>query len=592
MWQTREISIGKVKVGGKNPVRIQSMTTTPTHEIEKTATQVLQLEQKGCEIVRFTVQGKKEALAAEKIREYLEKKGCTIPLVADIHFYPPAALLVTDFVDKVRINPGNFLDKRATFTKQVYSEEEYQKELLKIEEGFSPLVEKCKKQNKAIRIGVNHGSLSDRIMNRFGDTPHGMVESALEYAKVCRKRDFHTFLFSMKSSNPKIMVEAYLLLVEKMKELSWDYPLHLGVTEAGLSEEGRIKSSIGIGSLLCEGIGDTIRVSLTEDPLEEIYPAKKIVEIANTYRKNPKEKPPFFIGNSSVKKEVEVFNGISAETLKEPSFFLDRGIEEKEGKLYPSFLAPKGFFIKGNPKDIIVQNRLAFLQRQGFTVFLEKNPPCFFTETTKKETLLINPPSCIFVSFSEDRIHKTRELYQFLQENGLSSVLILAFSYEEPFEEALYRASIEVGSLLLSNVAEGVCLSLQDSSKEQEFMFSILQACGLKKVKTEYVSCPGCGRTLFDLQEVTKRIQAKTSHLPGVKIAVMGCIVNGPGEMADADFGFVGSKKGKIDLYIGKTPVEKFLDFTEAEERLISLIKKEGKWIDPPVNKEEELLFS
>ncbi len=583
MWRTKEVLIGKVGVGGKNPIRIQSMTTTATHEVEKTATQILQLEQAGCEIVRLTVQGKKEALATEKIKEYLVKRGCFIPLVADIHFYPPAALFVVDFVEKVRINPGNFLDKRATFQKKVYEEKTYQRELEKIEQGFSPLVEKCKKGKKALRIGVNHGSLSDRIMNRLGDTPEGMVESALEYARVCRKYHFHDFLFSMKSSNPKVMIEAYLLLVEKMKELSWNYPLHLGVTEAGFGQEGRIKSSVGIGSLLCEGIGDTIRVSLTEEPVKEIDPARKIIEAASNYRKTLSKKIPFFQEKKEKKKEVGVWKYLFEKELKDPSFFTSVGFEEGKGKIKSTHRSLKGIILQEPFRELFLQNRLVLLQKAGVSLFSEKKKPFFFTEETSYKVLLQERPKEIFISFVEERIHRTRELYQFLKKEQIRASLLLHFVYKEPLLQALYRASMEVGSILLGNMIDGILLSFEEASRDYDLSFSILQACGLKRIKAEYVSCPGCGRTLFDLEEVSQRIREKTSHLVEIKIAIMGCIVNGPGEMADADFGYVGSKAGKIDLYVGKTCVERFIDFSEAEERLISLIKKEGKWKDPPL---------
>ena len=462
-WKTRVVNVGKVGIGGENPVRIQSMTTSDTRDVKATVDQVLRLEDAGCEIVRITVQGKKEAEACEKIKNELIGHNCNIPLVADIHFYPPAAMLVADFVDKIRINPGNFADTRAIFKKIEYTDSLYSNELLKIEEKFSPLVEKCKKRGIAIRIGTNHGSLSDRIMNRYGDTSYGMVESAFEFARVCRKLDYHNFLFSMKASNPLVMIHANRLLVAEMVKIGWNYPLHLGVTEAGNGEDGRIKSAVGIGSLLLDGLGDTIRVSLTEDPWAEIDPCKRIIKFAKERSK-----------------------------LRLPQI----------------------------------------------------------------DTLMPSP----------------------LKEGSV----ILKAKYDVSAEDLVILASMELGSQLINGLANGV--EIDSHHKSKDFELNLLQACRIINFKTDFIACPGCGRTLFDLQSVTNRIKEKTGHLPGVKIAIMGCIVNGPGEMADADFGFVGSRPGKIDLYVGKTCVEKNIDFIDAETKLINLIKSHGKWHDLATN--------
>jgi 1-hydroxy-2-methyl-2-(E)-butenyl 4-diphosphate synthase len=482
-WKTRVVQVGGVGIGGDNPIRIQSMTTSNTRDVDATVDQVLRLQDAGCEIVRVTVQGKKEAEACEAIKNKLIRIGCNVPIVADIHFYPPAALLVADFVDKVRINPGNFVDTRASFKKIVYSDDIYQKEILKIEEEFLPLIEKCKKRGIAMRIGTNHGSLSDRIMNRYGDTPYGMVESAFEFARVCRKHDFHNFLFSMKASNPLVMIQAYRLLVNEMVKIGWDYPLHLGVTEAGNGEDGRIKSAIGIGSLLLDGLGDTIRVSLTEDPWDEIAPGKKIIQFAR-----------------------------------------------ERAKL--RIAAPE-------------------IQRRKRKVMVEPDSSCL---------ILDNPTREFFHGYTGE------------------APVILRAQYDLPAEDIIILASMELGSLLIDGLGEGVQISA--SNKPKDFEKSLLQACRMLSFKTDFIACPGCGRTLFDLQKVTNQIKEKTGHLPGVKIAVMGCIVNGPGEMADADFGYVGSKPGKIDLYVGKTCVEKNIDFAEAETKLIELIKAHGKWVE------------
>ena len=515
--KTREIQVGKVGIGGDNPIRVQSMTTSNTRDVDATVDQILRLEQAGCEIVRVTVQGKKEAGACESIKNALAKRGCAIPLIADIHFYPPAALLVADFVDKIRINPGNFADRRAVFKTIEYDDATYMEELEKIEETFTPLVDKCKRLGRAMRIGTNHGSLSDRIMNRYGDTPAGMVESALEYARICHKQDYHNFLFSMKASNPKVMVETYRLLVSEMDKLGWDYPLHLGVTEAGDGEDGRIKSAIGIGSLLIDGMGDTIRVSLTEDPWEEIAPCKELVTFA------------------------EKFTGTS----------------------FPLKLG----------KRFVREDSSGTLHRDG-SVLLEADPDVIHIHGGDPSTwkILLEQPTP-YVLFSADQLlHEGRAFFRWIREAKLDLPVIL--KQDEPLTPI--SGVIELGALLLDGLGEGICIPCPE-----ELGYKLLQACRMRATSTEYIACPGCGRTLFNLQEVTARIRSKTAHLPGVKIAIMGCIVNGPGEMADADFGYVGSRTGKVDLYVGKTCIERDIDETEADERLIALIKVYDRWIEP-----------
>lgn len=509
-FQTREMRVGKVLVGNNEPIRIQSMTTTPTHEVEATVEQIMRLQDVGCEMARVTVQGKKEAAACEKIKTQLLQKGYDIPLIADIHFYPPAALLVADFVEKIRINPGNFVDKRASFRVIEYDDASYEKELIKIEEIFTPFVEKCKKNHRALRIGTNHGSLSDRIMNRFGDTPKGMVESAFEFARICRKLNFHNFCFSMKASNPLTMIQAYRLLVAEMMQLGWDYPIHLGVTEAGEGEDGRIKSAFGIGSLLLDGIGDTIRVSLTEPPENEIEPCKQLAKLA-----------------------------------------------QKEWKTEP-FVETKRKFQNLEKRSVQFPNHL---NRQGFV--LTRQGDRFFSEG--KEVFL-DQFICLIPKLSA--VHETRKLVEKLKEEKNQLPLVIDLERGGDWMEQV----AQIGAILCDGLAEGVIV------KEESFGLNLLQAARMRLSKTDFISCPSCGRTLFDLQEVSKRIRDKTGHLAGVKIAIMGCIVNGPGEMADADFGYVGSKPGKVDLYVGKSCVEKDIDFSDADTKLIELIKKEGKW--------------
>lgn len=577
-WQSQEVRVGDVGVGGNNPIRIQSMTTCPTHDIEATIEQTMRLADAGCEIVRVTVQGMKEASSCEGIKNGLLKRGLTIPLVADIHFFPAAALKVADFVDKVRINPGNFVDKRATFQMKEYDDATYAAELLKIEEKFAPLVEKCKRLKRALRIGTNHGSLSDRIMNRYGDTAEGMVESALEFAQICRKYDYHDLIFSMKSSNPLVMVKAYRLLVHKMMEQGWHYPLHLGVTEAGLGQEGRVKSAMGIGSLLLDGIGDTIRVSLTEDPWEEIVPCKHLVQLGAPFQgkgilRFPQARrtvslPPHL----SFHRDGTVAIHTTAEKLLSPTFYSEIGCDTQLG-LPRIKNTTADLIVLSNP---IVHKKIEDLKNAGISVLSDSvtiQDEWSFLEKTQ--------PPLLFLSPTRERLETCRRFFAFLREKRLPIPVILRFAYTCPSEELVIQAAAECGSLLSEGLGEGLLL---EGPYEIPFLrtlsFNILQAARMRSSKTEFISCPSCGRTLFNLQEVTARIHKRTAHLPGVKIAIMGCIVNGPGEMADADFGYVGSKPGKIDLYVGKECVERDIESQEADERLVALIKKHGRWID------------
>jgi len=586
---TREVKVGDVGVGADNPVRIQSMTTSNTRDAEATAEQIIRLADAGCEIARVTVQGKKEALACEEIKNLLTQKGYTIPLVADIHFYPPAAMLVADFVDKVRVNPGNYVDRRASFKTIEYDDKSYASELLKIEEGFTPLVLKLKAQEKALRIGTNHGSLSDRIMNRYGDTPAGMVESAFEFVRVCRKNDFHNIIFSMKASNPLVMIEAYRLLVTEMENQGWNYPLHLGVTEAGEGEDGRVKSAVGIGSLLLDGIGDTIRVSLTEDPWLEIDPCKRLVQIKEkekptTFFKLPKRKEK----KAPLHRDGTVILKVDAEDLRSTNFLSQIGAKLQLSRPEKSLSTVDALYLESLPEDLTLLNRLseigiAILSKEKHESFiqvltLEEAKPsdgnyALIVDSAVKIPEGLNPLFILFTNRAEVR--------EFVQING-DIPLILAFDYDLDEKDLVIRASAEMGSLLCDGMADGIFLKADLPVKTlHSLSFNLLQACRMRTVKTEFISCPSCGRTLFNLQEVSRRIREKTDHLPGVKIAIMGCIVNGPGEMADADFGYVGSRPGKIDLYVGKECVEKNIEFDDADERLIELIKAHGRWVEP-----------
>nr|WP_239414440.1 (E)-4-hydroxy-3-methylbut-2-enyl-diphosphate synthase [Estrella lausannensis] len=638
-WKTREVMVGDVGVGGNNPVRIQSMTTSSTRDVEATIQQIIKLADSGCEIARITVQGMKEADACEEIKNGLIRRGYTIPLVADIHFFPPAAMRVIDFVDKVRVNPGNFVDKRASFKTIEYDDTSYAKEIEKIREKFSPLVEKCKKLKRAMRIGTNHGSLSDRIMNRFGDTPQGMVESAFEFARICREMDYHDFIFSMKSSNPQVMILAYRLLVAEMMKLGWDYPIHLGVTEAGEGEDGRVKSAMGIGTLLLDGIGDTIRVSLTEDAWKEIDPCKRLVALAKSYEGKGVE--PFqekfrsveairrrqvsHPKNIAMHRDGTVIVNAEESRFKTPELFTDLGCDIKGGIPRLKASSADGLVIKETLKDPKSQQLIDLLTDTGISTFSmgsenktiaikelrdlqkpdrkEVHPLALMNQKEAPLAVVVRDepmeswsviqekkPALLFLAPSDDRLHKSRRFFDWLQERELDIPVILSFEYRLSREDLIIHVAAECGALLCDGLGDGIWIQGDyETAFIRELSFSILQAARMRTSKTDFISCPSCGRTLFDIQEVSKRIRSKTAHLPGVKIAIMGCIVNGPGEMADADFGYVGSKPGKIDLYIGKECVEKDINFDEADQRLIDLIKKHGRWVEPEVEELESI---
>lgn len=635
-FKTRPVMVGNIGVGGDNPVRIQSMTTSSTRDVEATIEQAIRLADIGCEIVRVTVQGMKEADACEEIKNGLIRKGYTTPLVADIHFFPPAAMRVADFVDKVRINPGNFVDKRASFKVIEYDDESYAKEIERIEEKFFPLIEKCKRLKRAMRIGTNHGSLSDRIMNRYGDTPAGMVESALEFARICRQHDYHDFIFSMKASNPQVMIQAYRLLVAEMYVLGWDYPLHLGVTEAGDGEDGRVKSAMGIGTLLLDGIGDTIRVSLTEDPWFEIDPCQRLIRLAQEYEGHGIE--PFeetyrhidaikrrnvkLSSQLSMHRDGSVFVSAPQTALSQAKLLHQLDCEGSFGKPKLKTATADSIILKdAQALDRETIQRIQSLKDIGVGILNEHShglgiPILSLSEALQRTQLhevasrfvvsaLSSPKEAVVVKIVDEkpkewkqlleikpdlillaprhpRLHYCRQFFEWLQSHQLAVPVILNFTYQCSQEDVTLLASMECGALLCDGLGEGVWLEgPYDISFLRHLGFSILQAARMRMSKTDFISCPSCGRTLFNLQEVTKKIQSKTAHLPGVKIAIMGCIVNGPGEMADADFGYVGSKPGKVDLYVGKECVEKDIEFDQADHRLVELIKAHGRWVEP-----------
>ncbi len=542
---TSTVTIGNVEVGGDNPIRLQSMTSTSTTDIDGSVEQVRKIVDAGGEIVRLTAQGVREAESLGEISTRLREGGVDVPLVADIHFNPRAAFAAASRVEKVRINPGNFVDPGRVFKKIDYTDEEYQEELRKIEAGLLPLIKLCKDHSTALRIGVNHGSLSDRIMSRYGDTPAGMVESAMEFLRVCVKHDFHNVVISIKASNVLVMVETMRRLVAAMDQEDMHFPLHLGVTEAGDAEDGRVKSAVGIGTLLAEGIGDTIRVSLSEDPECEIAPARAIADYIESLKGGRR------VAEAEIPDEVDLFSPSRRRSLWSDTVTKVVGLD-----FAPSML--------DDAVSIKAESGL-----DDSTLSLLRENPELVIELTSDEPNAIG--------------HIKSWMYTLMAEQLANPVVIRRDYGKMPEEEVVIAASIEFGSLLLSGFADAVRLESDILSRERlnELALTILQATRRRISKTEYISCPGCGRTLYDLQSTLRSIKAATSHLKGLKIGVMGCIVNGPGEMADADYGYVGAAAGKISLYKGKECVEKNIPVSEAIEHLVDLIKANGDWTDP-----------
>jgi len=571
----REVTVGDparggVVLGGSHPVVKQSMLTCDTMDTAECVRQTLELVAVGCQIVRITAPTVKDAANLENIVRALREQDCHVPLVADIHFKPEAAMEAVKWVEKVRINPGNYADSKKFAIKE-YTDEAYAAELARIEERFTPLVLEAKRLGRALRIGTNHGSLSDRIMNRYGDSPLGMVESALEFARICRKHDFHNFVFSMKSSNPKVMIECYRLLAARL-ELEgpdWNYPLHLGVTEAGEGEDGRIKSAIGIGSLLCDGIGDTIRVSLTEDSPREIAVCNDLLAQIPLLTGSHAS-----VGNPAL--PWDPFNFKRRESVASPLGDLPAGAENLvrvvvERTTFET-VAPK-ISVKADVRPEAVYEDLNLMEVDPLAEW--PHPPCETQWITVRDGVTL-PPITAF------RLLAVR-LAAFGSRNPilLKDRLIAPRQALSP-EAAQLQAAVNLGSLLADGLGDAILVRSEPGAGQSlRLAFNILQAAGCRSFKTDYVACPSCGRTLFNLQTVTARIKARTDHLKGVKIAIMGCIVNGPGEMADADFGYVGGAPNKINLYVGKKPVRFNIPEDEAVERLVDLIREHGKWRDP-----------
>ena len=568
---TREVMVGHVGIGGNNPIRVQSMLTSDTRETEACVQEALGLVEVGCEIVRVTAQTRVYAANLENIKAGLLAAGCKVPLVADIHFKPDAAMEAARWVEKVRVNPGNYADKKK-FAQRDYTDAEYAEQLARIDEEFSPLVKLCKERGVAMRIGTNHGSLSDRIMNRYGDTPQGMVESALEFARIARSLGYHQFLFSMKASNPKVMIEAYRLLVAELERQGsdWNYPIHLGVTEAGDGEDGRIKSAIGIGSLLADGIGDTIRVSLTEDSVYEIPVAQTLTKTAI---------PPLWKSSRPVL-EIAPFDPFHY-NRRDTQRMEIQGLGVGGGEVTRVLVTQK--------KWNAVAHKLAGLGEFQPEIVLETSGVVSVDPRDAKAMAEINAaPAARLVTLTDGLDLPVIAGYRLLASQLdtrhpvlLKDVLVATRDDQKDFLPTLLTAATHIGSLLCDGIGDAVLIQGEAAPGQSLRMaYNILQAAGTRIFKTDYVACPSCGRTLFNLQSTTQRIRAATGHLKGVRIAIMGCIVNGPGEMADADFGYVGGAPGKINLYVGKTAVEFNIPEEAAVDKLIELIRSNGKWQD------------
>jgi len=630
--KTRAVKLGTKSIGEEAPILLQSMTTENTMDLEKTVEQSIRMIEAGCELVRITAPSIKEAEFLATIKKSLRSKGYDTPLVADIHFTPNAAEIAARIVEKVRVNPGNYADKKK-FEELEYTDKSYKAELDRIEEKFTPLVNICKEENIALRIGTNHGSLSDRILGRYGDTPLGMVESAMEFIRICRKNDFHNIVLSMKASNTLVMVQAYRLLVDHMKKEGMDYPLHLGVTEAGDGEDGRIKSAVGIGTLLEDGLGDTVRVSLTEEPEAEIPVARKLAEryhLREQHNLIPKvENYPIDPYNYQRRASNSVLN-IGGKNVPVVLADLSQEKEIKATHFFPfgynysipldkwNFREQAVDFIYIGQHDLdfekpttvgIIQDIDVWLvskKREGFYPLLKfgsrehatfsSDVPFFLSikasELIKNQealTYLKNTPNLILVLETENThgMAEQRRAFVDLMLSKVNCPLVIKRSYQQLDEERFQLfSSTDLGGLLIDGLGDGIWIDAKDCCSKQQLVstsFGILQATRTRISKTEYISCPSCGRTLFDLQETTAKIRKETAHLKGVKIGIMGCIVNGPGEMADADYGYVGTGPGKITLYKEREVVQRNVPEEEAVEALIQLIREHGDWIEAPI---------
>ena len=623
-FKTREVKVGNIGIGGSNPIRIQSMTTTDTMDTIATVEESIRMIDAGCELVRITAPSKKDALNLKNIKEELVKRGYNTPIIADIHYTPNAAEIAATIIEKVRVNPGNYADKKK-FENIEYTEVTYNAEIERIREKFTPLVRICKENGTAMRIGTNHGSLSDRILSRYGDTPKGMVESAMEFLRICRDEGYHEIILSMKASNTRIMVQAYRLLVAEMIKDGMDYPLHLGVTEAGEGEDGRIKSAVGIGALLADGIGDTIRVSLTEAPefeipvaqnllkhfkgIEQHYSIEKITKnpLHSFYYKRRKTNEVLNIGGGNV--PIVMADFCLKEKITAASFFaLGSNYSVPLDKWNLTDMAADYVFVGNHDLDFEVPGTLGVIYNYKKWVEHKKGYPFLTINDYLDEEEISEKLNIVYVclsdlceelfaklktdstavlmidTYNENGLAEQRKLFTELMNNGIKTPVIIGRAYGDLSEEQLQlSASSDLGALLLDGLGDGIFIAAENCGSYQSInslAFGILQASRTRISKTEYISCPSCGRTLFDLQETTAKIRKETDHLKGVKIGIMGCIVNGPGEMADADYGYVGTGKGKITLYKEQTVVEKNIAEEKAVTALIDLIKEHGDWVE------------
>lgn len=624
---TREVMVGDVGFGANNPIRLQSMTTTDTMDTIKTVEQSIRMIEAGCELVRITAPSLNEAKNLENIKAELKKRGYNTPLVADIHFTPNAAEYAARIIEKVRVNPGNYADKKK-FEHIEYTDSAYQAELERIQKRFLPLVKICKEYGTAMRIGTNHGSLSDRILSRYGDTPLGMVESAFEFLRICDAENYNNIILSMKASNTQVMVQAYRLLVQKMKEVGWNYPLHLGVTEAGEGEDGRIKSAVGIGTLLEDGLGDTVRVSLTEEPEFEIPVARALVDRYNHRRGHASIKPvekiaydPYEyermhthevinLGNHNVTRVIADLSG--KEGITPANFFaFGYNYSQQLDKWNLTDLAVDYIYVGNNEVNFEIPGTLGLIYNSEVWKKMDKvvrayplfcGNEFFESDKTHAQLNFVAVDSSVLTEEFIDRMKGTtnvvlvldtlnthamadlRRMFIDLQVKECKVPVIIKRNYKDIDEQSFQMyAATDVGGLLLDGFGDGVWIKQEACVSPvvcNSTVFGTLQAARTRISKTEYISCPSCGRTLFDLQETTAKIRNRTDHLKGVKIGIMGCIVNGPGEMADADYGYVGVGVGKISLYKGKEVVKKNVPTEQAVDELIDLIKEHGDWVE------------
>lgn len=604
--RTIPVQVGNRTIGGDAPILIQSMTTTNTKDIDATVMQTLELAHAGCELVRITVPTVKDGECLGEIVKKVREAGCDVPISADIHFQPKAAMEAVKYADKVRINPGNYVDKGILF-EQDWSEEDLEKAHKRVRAEFTPLVLECKKRGVALRIGTNHGSLSSRMLYMFGDSAEGMVESALEYLRICEENDFHNVIFSMKASNAKVVIEAYRMLAFKLRAGGHkQYPFHVGVTEAGEGEDGRLKSAVGIGSLLLDGISDTIRVSLTESPIHEIPVAKELVEVCtrqyprvmeaewkiDSYHFERRKTTPIELGpevkaggNEKVLVGTQVSSVITATPGERPLEWYQAAEAHKNFTQQPwvSTSNSSDSQVKVMDFDDFIDqydSLLSNILKSGQKIEVQVDK---FDWTHEEDKIVKDFPAELLWSWkgTGNWVGSWRKLVCEIDKLGRKDLMVLRQTLKDTEAERMLTAA-QFGSLLCDGIGDLVFVEVEDNFLGSiNLAYDILQAAGLRRTKTEFISCPSCGRTLFDLEEVTAQIKEKTGHLKDVAIAVMGCIVNGPGEMADADFGYVGGAPGKISLYVGKEVVQKNIPEAEAPDALVELIKQHGKWCDP-----------